>query len=141
MVRQTERYQVNGQKELRQRPQVILVVDDDPAVKDLTREMLELCGHKVLTAETLDEALILCHRWGKQISLVFLDMSSPQMTTEPVFEKIFRINPCAKVIVTSIYSHDWNPEDVFGQGAAGFLKKPFRMTELLGMVEKVQEVH
>lgn len=116
-----------------------MVVDEDPGVKEVARDIMEACGHKVMTAATRGDALFLFNQWGKEISIVLLDASHAEpKETENLFQKILEVNPAAKVIVTSIYSHDWSSGDIFGRGAAGFLKKPFRMTELLAMVQKVQ---
>ncbi len=118
--------------------ELVLIVDNDPGVKDLTRDFLELYGHSVITADNKVEALALCKQRGSQISVVLLDVVVSETAALDFFQQIQEINPAAKVIITSIYSHDWDSGDVFNRGAAGFLKKPYRMTDLLRMVERVQ---
>ena len=57
---------------------VVLIVDEDAGVKEFTRDILELCGHKVLTAGTRGDALILCDQWGPEIKTVVLDTPRPR---------------------------------------------------------------
>lgn len=120
--------------------QVVLVVDDDAGVKDVARDILELCGHKVLTAATRGDALILCDQWGPEINMVVLDTSLPQpVSSVRVIEKMREASPSAKLILTSIYSDEHNAGEVPGTPVSGFLKKPYRMTELVHMLEKLQD--
>jgi len=116
------------------------VVDDDPGVQNLTRDFLELYGHSVLTAGSRGDALVQYEQRGKDISVVLLDVMASETAALDVFQKILDINPSAKIIVTSVYSHHWDGGNVFNRGAVGFLKKPYRMSELLQMVERVQEM-
>jgi len=123
----------------RKKQELVLVVDDDPGVQDLTRDFLELYGHSVLIAGNRGDAVTLCEQCGKDISVVLLDVMASETASFDLFQKILAINPATKIIVTSVYSHQWNDTDVFNRGAAGFLKKPYRMSELLKMVEGAQE--
>lgn len=117
-----------------------MVVDDDIGTKEVTRDILELCGHKVLTAGTRGDALVLCDQWGPEINTVVIDTSRPEpIPSTTVIERLREINPSAKLIVTSIYSGDHVPEDVQAVPASCFLKKPYRMTELMRMLDKIQD--
>ena len=120
------------------RQELILVVDDDPGIQNLIRDILELHGHSVLTAGGRGEAIALCEQRGSEISLVFLDVAISETAAFDVFRCIREINPAAKVVITSIYNHDWSAENIFSRGASGFLKKPYRMTEVLGLVGRLQ---
>lgn len=119
---------------------LVLVVDDDRGIQDLTRDILELYGHSVLTAGSHGDALALCERRGKQISVVLLDVGESETAAFDVLQRIREVNPAARVIITSVDSHDGDARGMFGQGSAGFLKKPYRMTELLRMVEGFQAI-
>ena len=119
---------------------LILVVDDDPGIQNLTRDILELYGHSVLTAESHDDALTLCDRRGKDISVVLLDVVESETAAFDVFQRIREVNPTARVIITSIDSHDGDARGMFGRDSAGFLKKPYRMTELRRLVEGLQKI-
>jgi len=119
---------------------LILVVDDDSGIQDLTRDILELYGHSVMTAGSHDDALSLCEQRGKDISVVLLDVVESETGAFDVFQRILEVNPAVRVIITSGDSHDGDVRGMFGRGSAGFLKKPYRMTELLRMVEGFQKI-
>ncbi len=115
-----------------------LVVDNDPGVQNLTRDILELYGHTVLTAGSRGEALSVLERQRDEIGVVLLDVMASETATIDACRRIREINPAAKIIITSVYSQDHDAARVFGQNAAGYLKKPYRMSELLKTVELAQ---
>jgi DNA-binding NtrC family response regulator len=119
---------------------LILVVDYDIGIQNLTRDILELYGHSVITARSHGDALSLCERRGKDISVVLLDVVGSEINAVDVFQRILELNPAARVIITSGDSHDGDARGMFGRGSAGFLKKPYRMTELLRMIEAFQKI-
>jgi two-component system, cell cycle sensor histidine kinase and response regulator CckA len=119
---------------------LILVVDDDPGIQNLTRDILELYGHSVLTAGSHDDALALCGHRGKEISVVLLDVAESEAAAFEVFQRILEVNPAARVIITSSNGHDSDARGMFGQGTAEFLRKPYRMTELVRMVEGFKKI-
>ncbi len=119
---------------------LVLVVDDDPGIQNLTRDILELYGHSVLTTGSHDDALTLCEQRGKEISVVILDVVESETAAFDIFQRILAVNPAVRVIITSVDSHDGDARGMFGRGSAGFLKKPYRMTELIRMVEGFQKI-
>lgn len=125
------------ERDLRQGSELILVVDDEPMIKTLALDILQRYGYTVLTADGGEEAIAIYSRQWKEISLVLLDMVMPKIDGREVFRRVREINPQVKVIVSSGYSHDRDADDLLEQGAAGFVQKPYRMTDLLKMVEKV----
>jgi DNA-binding NarL/FixJ family response regulator len=74
-----------------------------------------------------------------EIAAVLLDMVMPRMDGREVFRRVREINPRAKVIVSSGYSHDRDADDLLKQGAAGFVQKPYRMADLVKTVGEVLE--
>ena len=120
---------------------LVLVVDEDPGIQDLTRDILELYGHSVLVVGSSGDAVALCEQRGKEISVVLLDVMESETAAFDIFQRILEINPAARVIITSGDLHDGDARGMFGRGSAGFLKKPYRMTELLRMVEGFQKIH
>lgn len=119
---------------------LILVVDDDSGIQNLTRDILELYGHSVMTARSHDDALSLCERRGKDISVVLLNVVGSETGAFDVFQRILEVNPAARVIITSAGSHGGDVRGMFERGSAAFLKKPYRMTELLRMIEASQKI-
>ncbi len=108
----------------------VLVVDDEPLIRDLARDILKRYGYEVIIAEGGAEAVELYRQFNEQISAVLLDMVMPEMDGREVFRRIRELDPAALVIVSSGYSHDRDADYLLEQGAAGFVQKPYRMVEL-----------
>ncbi len=115
----------------------ILVVDDEAMVRALARDILQKYGYTVLMADDGRKAVSLYAERSDEIATVLLDMVMPNMNGREVFKRLKEINPEVKIIVSSGYSHDRDADDLIKQGAAGFVQKPYRMGDLLGMVESV----
>jgi len=120
-----------------QKGEVVLVVDDDRWVRDLTRDILELFGHTVLASETREHAVDLCHNRAGEITLLILDSSSP--AAGYIYEKVLLLNPGVRVIVTTQDEDDLSLQTTFSRAKA-FLQKPYRMSELMFTLEHVQEM-
>lgn len=115
---------------------IVLVVDDEPLVRDLAKEILIRQGYSVITAADGFEAVAIYRERAEDIAVVLLDMVMPRMDGRDVFRRIRDINPEAKVIVSSGYSHDRDADYLLEQGAVGFVQKPYRLVELLRAVEE-----
>jgi PAS domain S-box-containing protein len=124
---------------LRRGTETILVVDDEPMVKDLARDVLKRYGYTVLTADGGEEAIETFQQRSGEIDAVILDMVMPAMEGREVFHRLQEIKPGVKVIVSSGYSHDRDADDLLEQGARGFVQKPFRIAELVRVVGEVME--
>lgn len=124
---------------LRRGSELLMVVDDDPMIIDLAREILRRHGYAVLTASGGDEAIGLYEQRSKDIAAVVLDMVMPGMDGRTVFRRLREINPAVKVIASSGYSHERDADDLLKQGAEGFVQKPYRVAELVKAVGDVIE--
>ncbi len=125
--------------DLRRGTETILVVDDEPTVKELAGDILRRYGYTVLAAGGGEEAVALYQDRHDEIAVVLLDMVMPGMDGREVFRRVREINPRVKVIVSSGYSHDRDADDLLKQGAAGFVQKPYRMADLVKTVGNVLE--
>ncbi len=117
--------------------ETILFVDDENAIRSLGERILQKAGYTVLTAANGNEALQLYERERKRISLVVLDLIMPGMGGKQCLDEILRIDPQAKVILTSGFSLDVETKLAFKSGTIGFVNKPFKMRELLQTVRAV----
>jgi CheY-like chemotaxis protein len=109
----------------------VVVVDDDPEVRDTVREFLELHGYGVLTAGNGHEALKLLSQRGAP-GLILLDMRMPLMTGQQLLGLLQRhpaLREIPVVVVSATPGHA--PE-----GAQACLSKPFQIHELLDMVRQ-----
>lgn len=115
----------------------ILVVDDEFNIRTILKEILELHGFRVLTAENGKEALELFDRHGAAIDLVILDMVMPVMNGKETFKEIRKRNKDQKVIIISGYMRREEVQEILSGGALGFISKPFQIEDILNKVKSV----
>ena len=108
----------------------ILVADDEPVLLALLVDLLQSRGYRVLTAADGVQAVELYEKRRDEIDLVLLDILMPKMDGLEALEKIMKINPKARVLVISGYAHMDKVDACLEAGALGFIKKPFRISEL-----------
>jgi signal transduction histidine kinase/GAF domain-containing protein/ActR/RegA family two-component response regulator len=115
----------------------VLVVDDEAAIRDMARDILNLRGYEVLQAKDGVEALDLYRQhWGR-IDLVVLDMLMPRLGGLETYRRLSGMDRSVRVVLCSGYSHNEQAQRAVKEGALGLLTKPFTMTELLAWVERV----
>jgi PAS domain S-box-containing protein len=118
----------------RARSGAILVVDDEIVLREVLREVLETEGYQVLEAAEGQQALDLFARDPQAIALVLLDLSMPGMGGEEAFKRLRQADPEVQVILTSGFSEAEATRHFGGLGLAGFIQKPFAITDLLSLV-------
>ena len=115
----------------------ILLVDDEEPVRETTEAMLEVCGYQVETASNGIEALEIYRLKKDNIDVVLLDMSMPKISGRETLVKLLEINPSVKVIISSGYDIDGPVKELIDMGAKTALQKPFRMQDLIELLNKV----
>ncbi len=118
----------------------ILLVDDEPMVSEVGKELLMALGYKVLTAESGDEAIQIYKEKQEYINLIILDMIMPVIGGEETFEKLKEIDPEVNVLLSSGYSLNGQAEEILSNGCKGFLQKPYSLSDLSEKVRSVLEV-
>lgn len=111
----------------------VLVVDDEPQVRESTALMLELQGHRVTRASSGQEALDLCED-GPSFELVLLDLTMPGLDGSETLSKLRARHPQMPVIVMSGYAESDLRRRVSGSEGIAFLQKPFRAERLSQLV-------
>jgi PAS domain S-box-containing protein len=111
---------------------VVLVVDDEKAVCEIARQMLERRGFSVITCYSGAEAVQVFSEKSKEIAAVLLDMTMPGMNGEEVFRELRSRRADVKVVLTSGYNEQEATNRFAGKGLAGFIQKPFSMDTLIG---------
>ncbi len=86
-------------------PRTILLVEDEPFVREATRNILESAGFEVLPAEDASAALKVYEEAKGTINLVMTDMVLPGRTGEQLGEDLRQRSPNLKVLITSGYSN------------------------------------
>jgi two-component system cell cycle sensor histidine kinase/response regulator CckA len=112
---------------------LVLVVDDEAAVRKAASGMLEQAGFTVTTAANGKEAVALFEQDKERIVLVVLDLTMPELDGSACFRALRSLKPDVKVLLTSGYDEQ-DAVHAFSGGLAGFLQKPFTFDELLAKV-------
>ena len=115
----------------------ILLVDDEVAVLDVSRKLLELLGYEVYTAGNGQDAISVYLEKGREVDLILLDMIMPVMSGGETFDCLRKINPEVKILLLSGYSINGEAENIVERGCNGFLQKPFQIEELSRKVREV----
>mgnify|MGYP001555035519 CR=1 FL=1 len=115
----------------------ILVVDDDKSIRLVAKRILEGVGFEVLSANDGTEGIEIFEKRHKDISLVILDMTMPNMDGYETFERLNNVNDTVPVLLVSGYDEQETIRKFDGAGLAGFIQKPFDRTRLLNEVKAV----
>ena len=115
----------------------ILVVDDEPMVREFAQRLLETEGYHVMEAGTGREALEVLRAHLREIDGVLLDLSMPGMDGDTLLAELRAFAPHLPVIVHSGYPADSTAESVARFAVAGVLQKPYRAAHLSEMVRKL----
>ncbi len=117
--------------------ELILVVDDEVAIRKITKTSLETYSYRVLTASDGIEAIALYAQHKSEISLVLIDMMMPEMDGPTTIRTLQKIEPQVKIIgVSGLVSND-KLAKVAALGVKTFLSKPYTTQELLTTLDEV----
>jgi CheY-like chemotaxis protein len=116
----------------------ILVVEDEPSLRQLAVIVLEDAGYSVLDAANGKDALRVVEEHGGQgIDLVVTDVIMPQMGGRELAERMKVTHPNIKILFMSGYTGDHDMHESLAKGGAQLLLKPFRHSDL---TDKVREI-
>jgi PAS domain S-box-containing protein len=104
---------------------LILVVDDELFVLEVARRILEGFGYDVLTAENGRQGLEIFRQRSKDIDLVLLDKTMPDLDGEETFRAMKAILPDLLAILTSGYQETEVTTHFLSDELAGFVQKPY----------------
>ena len=124
-------------EELQGGSETILLVDDEEAVLDIAKSMMERFGYTTITAENGEDAIEIFKKSNPYPDLVILDVGMPGMGGHKCLIELLKIYPDLKVIIASGYSENGKIEKTIESGAAGFIAKPYRLADML---KKVREI-
>ncbi|WP_257309599.1 hybrid sensor histidine kinase/response regulator [Geothrix fuzhouensis] len=105
----------------------ILVVDDELTVSTVARSMAEHFGFSVLEARDGLEAVELFRLHHGELAMVLMDLIMPGMDGQQAFREMRKIDRSVPVVLSSGYNV--SNTDLFVEGLAGLLKKPYRLAE------------
>jgi len=117
--------------------ETILLVDDEEIVIEVGSQLLEKLGYSVLEAKSGKEAITIFQENTDKIDMIILDIIMPDMGGGEAFDKIKKIVPDVKVLLSSGYSIDGKATEILKRGCDGFIQKPFNIKDLS---KKIREV-
>jgi len=110
--------------------ETILLVDDEEIILDTSERLLRYLGYSVINARGGEEAISIYRANRDRIHLVILDLVMPGVGGKAVFDAVIKINPDARVIISSGYSIDGQAQDIMARGGRCFIQKPFDIKDL-----------
>jgi PAS domain S-box-containing protein len=113
------------------RGELVLVVDDEDAVRSVTKRILESSGYRTLIATKGTEAVACYIEKGYEISVVLTDLHMPDMGGVEAIAVLRQINPCVKVIVVTGAGSALGAPSPEEMGVQAYIKKPFDVAHLL----------
>lgn len=120
----------------RGRDELVLVIDDEFSIRDITQQTLEIFGYRAITASNGADAVALYAKQSQQIALVITDMMMPVMDGAAIIQVLMRINPSVKIIAASGQVAE-NTSKAIRAGVHDFLPKPYTAQTLLKLVREV----
>jgi CheY-like chemotaxis protein len=117
--------------------ETVLLVEDEPMVRRMVREVLRVEGYTVLEAIQGDDALRVCQQEGPVIDLLLTDVMMPGMSGRELVERAAVLRPGMKVLFMSGYTDDAVVRHGVSDAEIAFIQKPFKPAEL---TQKVREV-
>ena len=117
--------------------ELILVVDDEDSIREITKAMLEDYGYQVATANDGAEALAIYTKQQAQIKLVIMDMMMPIMGGPQTIQALRRIDPNVRIIAVSGLAPTGKTETISEEHIVAFLRKPYSSDMLLKNISEV----
>jgi PAS domain S-box-containing protein len=117
--------------------ELILVVDDEAAIRQLARQTLEAFGYRVLVASDGSEALAIFAVQQDSISVVLTDIMMPVMDGLSLIRVMLKIRPGVRIIAASGLNESHLVSKAMSGGVKHFLAKPFSPETLLGALATV----
>jgi PAS domain S-box-containing protein len=109
----------------------VLVVDDDPAVRDVAQRLLQSLGCRTTAFADGPSCIEYYRRAFREVDVVLLDMAMPLMSGRETFLTLREINPALIALLVSGYSLDSEAQSMIAEGVRGFLRKPYSRAALL----------
>ncbi len=117
--------------------ETILLVEDEPAVRILTRTILERAGYRVIDAANGAEGWRCFEECGGQVDLALTDIMMPDgMSGRQLAERLLEVRPGLRVIFTSGYTADFAGRELALQDRQSFLQKPAAPKEIVAAVRR-----
>jgi CheY-like chemotaxis protein len=116
--------------------ELILIVDDETSILQITRQTLEAFGYRVLVASDGTEAVAIYAKRRAEIALVLTDIMMPIMDGIALIQILKKMQPNVRIIAASGITANANVTKLAGVGVEDFLPKPYTAVALLNILKK-----
>lgn len=117
--------------------EIVLLVEDEEMVREMSRQVLEMNGYHVLEASHGGEAVLVCEKHEGRIDIMVTDVVMPQMSGRELAEWLASSRPETKVLFVSGYTDDAIVRHGVLDENVNFLQKPFSPDALAAKVRDV----
>ena len=132
---------IKKQPRARKGTETILLVEDEPAVRELTRMVLAAQGYSVVEALSPEDAERLSENYGNEIHLLLTDVVMPGLSGRELARRITARHPKMRVLYMSGYTQNVIAGGGTLETGIAFLQKPFTPATLLEKVREVLDGH
>lgn len=119
--------------------ELILVVDDEASIREMTKSSLEANGYRALTAGDGTEALSLYAQHSEEISVVLTDMMMPYMDGVATIRALEKMNPKVRVVASSGMAGHGEAARHASARVKAYISKPYTAEKLLATLAEVLE--
>ncbi len=116
--------------------EMVLVVDDEAAIREITKGTLEMYGYRAVTASDGTEAVALYAQHKDEIKVVLTDMMMPYMDGPATIRALQKLNPHISIIASSGLTDNARMTEA-ANGVKAFLSKPYTAEKLLRTIAEV----
>ncbi len=116
----------------------VLLVDDEPSILEVEKEILEANDYSVHTASSGEEALEVFESRKGGVDVVILDLNMPGMGGYRCLEELKKRDPEVRVIIATGYSGHSKEKNLLAAGASEVIHKPFQINEILSIIRRLQ---
>jgi CheY-like chemotaxis protein len=116
--------------------EVVLVVDDDPTVLEVERQLLESIGYTVIACGDPHDAIRVLEDGRSTISVLITDLTMPGLSGIELAERVRAIRPTLRVICCTGYGDEGTERQAAAAGLHAFVRKPIDLDALAAMLRK-----
>ncbi len=115
---------------------IILLIEDEEIIREMTKTILTKLGYFVLTAQNGFDGCNIYKEKYNEINVVIIDMQMPVMNGKETFIKMKEINNNIKAILSTGYNKTSEVEDIIKAGVKKFLQKPYTINEISQVIQE-----
>jgi two-component system, cell cycle sensor histidine kinase and response regulator CckA len=128
---------IKKSEELPRGHETILLVEDEPAILDMTAMILRKQGYTIFSADSPEKAILLAHEQGGEVNLLITDVVMPEMSGRDLANVILPLYPNIKLLFMSGYTADIIAHHGVLNEGVYFIQKPFLLPDLAAKVREV----